>query len=417
MKKLLLFLLILLLGFGGYILYDTYIANRIVKLDVEEEVINLDEIYVYGTHLNMHGNKVNDSNLDLVLYNGEFLNYDIILDDSGFTFSNYINDGVKLDDIPVGEYYMFIRSSSKDDNDNDVYRYYTINNNTKYKDITYYTFSNVGNKIIIDMDQEEYNTLMVKVSKNTDDNIYDVVVDPGHGGMDGGANRNGYNEADFTMKIALDLKKKLEDYGVKVKLTREDGQLSKNEVMNDYGDGGRAVINHEVNAKYLFSIHLNSNGASNVNGLEVYTANSNNFDFAKKLANNIVNTANTNYSNNRINKIDEGIYTRNFTESDIADSLKEYERKKMVAYDITTKSNYYFMIRETGGIMTGAYVDDRNKEKVLGNPYFDSNIGSEAYLLELGYISNPLDLENIKNNIDKYTDAIANTFKEVFITQ
>ena len=80
MKKLLLLLLILLIGFGGYIIYDTYFANIIPKLDIEEEVINLDELYIYGTHLNMHGNLIDDNNYDLVLYNGEFLNYDMIMD-------------------------------------------------------------------------------------------------------------------------------------------------------------------------------------------------------------------------------------------------------------------------------------------------------------------------------------------------
>lgn len=417
MKKFLMFLLILFIGFGGYILYDTYFANIIPKLIVEDEVAIIDEMYIYGTHLNIHGSRVNDNNLDFVLYNGEFLDYDILLNDNGFSFSENINDGLYLDNIPVGEYYLFLRSSNKDEENNDVYKYYRLQNNTKYDEITYYTLSNVGNKILINTEENEYGTLMINVSKNADDNIYDVVIDPGHGGMDGGASKNGYKETDFTMNIAMSLKKKMEAYGVKVKLTREDNQLSKDEVLNDYGKGGRAVINHEVNAKYLFSIHLNSNASSSVHGLEVYTAANINYDFAKKLANNIVNTANTNYSNNKMNKIFDGIYTRTFSNNDITSSLDEYDRKNMKAYDITTKSNYYFMIRETGGIMTGAYVDDRNKEKVPGNPYFDSNIGSEAYLFELGYLSNVSDVNNIKNNMDKYTDAIANTFKDIFINE
>ena len=72
------------------------------------------------------------------------------------------------------------------------------------------------------------------------------------------------------------------------------------------------------------------------------------------------------------------------------------------------------MIRETGGIMTGAYVDDRNAPKHLGNPYCYSNVGSEAYLLELGYLTNSGDLTNINNNLDKYTDAIVNSFLTIF---
>ena len=74
----------------------------------------------------------------------------------------------------------------------------------------------------------------------------------------------------------------------------------------------------------------------------------------------------------------------------------EYDLKP---YDITTNSNYYYMIRETGGIVTGAYVDNRN-DKILSNPYTKSNVGTEAYLLELGYLSNKNDLNNMINNIN-----------------
>ena len=414
MKKFLFVLLILLLGFGGYLLYDNYFNKGIPKLDVEEEVINIDNLFIYGTYLNMHGNLVSDSNLELVLYNGEFLEYKINSLNNEFNMSDNINDGLYLEDIPVGTYYLFLRSSSKDDKDNDIYKYYTLNNTTEYKETTYYTFSNRGNKILITSD-EDYHTLMFTVSKNDNKDIYDVVIDPGHGGMDSGAIKNGRKESEYTMKIANDLKNKLEEYGVKVKLTREEDQLTTNEVLDDYGKSGRAVINHEVNAKFLFSIHMNSNQAASVHGLEIYTADNINYDFAKRMANNIVTFANTNYSTNKINKVFDGIYTRTFTQSDIDSSLAEYENKNMKSYNITTKSNYFYMIRETGGIMTGAYVDNRNEPKIIANPYYNSNVGSEAYLLELAYLTNANDLENMDNNMAKYTNAIADTFKDVFI--
>ena len=416
MKKILLILFILFLMFGGYIIYDNYIANRIPKLVTEEEVVNLDELTIYGTHLNLHGSSVNDENLDLVLYNGEFLDYDINISDNFFDLSEYINRGIDLEKIPVGTYYAFLRSSTKDDKDRDVYRYYIIKNNTDYKETEYYTFSNTNNKILIGTD-DYYETMMFTVSKNTDKEIYDIVIDPGHGGMDSGANRNGKKESDYTMKVALNLKKKMEEKGITVKLTREENQLSSNETLPDYGTHGRAVINHEVHAKYLFSIHLNSNSASYVHGLEIYTPADINYDFAKNMASNIVSMANTTYSTNKINKVSDGIYTRTFTEGDITSSLKEYEEKNINPYEITTKSNYYYMIRETGGIMTGAYVDDRNAPKKIGNPYYNSNVGSEAYLLELAYLTNYNDLDNIDRNLDNYTDAIVETFLPIFTNE
>ena len=215
------------------------------------------------------------------------------------------------------------------------------------------------------------------------------------------------------MKLATKLKSKLEEYGFSVKLTHEDGQLSKEEKLEEYGVHGRAVVPREVNAKYLFSIHLNSSSYSSVSGLELYTAKNINYDFANLLVNNIVNLTGIGYSNNKINKISNGIYSRNFTKEDVEDSINDYIEYDLKPYDITTNSNYYYMIRETGGIVTGAYVDDRNSE-ILSNPYVLSNVGTEAYLLELGYLSNKNDLNNMINNTDKFVDAIAISIKSLY---
>jgi len=411
-KKFLLVLLILMLLFGGYLLYNNKFEEKIPVLELEEEVINIDELFIYGTHLNIHGNTVNDSNLKLVLYNGEFIEKDINIIDNSFNLSDYVNDGLYLDDIPVGNYYMFLRSESLNEEDETVYKYYALNNTTDYKETIYYTFSNFNNKIVINS-EDSYPTMMMNISENKDNDIYDIVIDPGHGGIDGGAGNNGYSESDFTLKIANKLKKKLEEYGFRVKLTHEEGQLSMSEKLKDYGVNGRASIPYEVNAKYLFSIHMNSNYYEYVNGLEIYTAANINYDFSKLLASNIIKSANINYSSNMINRMYDGIYTRTFTESDIADSLKDYEKDKINAYDITTKSNYYYIIRETGGIVTGAYVDDRNDE-IVGNPYVLSNVGTEAYLLELGYISNKNNLNNMINNMDKYVEGIFNSISTLY---
>ena len=61
--------------------------------------------------------------------------------------------------------------------------------------------------------------------------------------------------------------------------------------------------------------------------------------------------------------------------------------------------------------MTGAYVDGRNKS-YGANIYCDSNIGVEAYLLELGYINNDSNLSNLLNNKDGYVNGIVETVKQ-----
>lgn len=412
MKKFLLVILILLLGFGGYLLYINKFKEKIPKLEIQEETINIDELYIYGTHLNLHGNTVQGDGLQLVLYNGEFKEISININDDEFNLSDKVNDGLYLEDIARGDYYLFLRTKETSDDDKVNYKYYALKNNTDYKETTYYTFSNTNNKIIINS-EESYPTMMMHVKENTDDNVYDIVIDPGHGGMDSGANKNGYYESELTMELADLLYEKLKDTGLKVKLTRQDGELTKNEKLPEYGVHGRAVIPYEVKAKYVFSIHFNSNSYSSVNGLEVYTADNINYDLAKNLVKNITETTGIGYSSNKISKVMNGIYTRTFTESEIESSSKENEEKGRVPYDITTKSNYYYIIRETGGIVTGAYVDNRNEE-IKANPYVKSNVGSETYLLELGYISNNTDLDNLLNNMDKYAEGIVKSITPLY---
>ena len=74
----------------------------------------------------------------------------------------------------------------------------------------------------------------------------------------------------------------------------------------------------------------------------------------------------------------------------------------------TTNSTYYYIIRETGGVVTGSYVDDRNKEKPWNN-YYNSNHGCESYLVEVGYINSLKNLNILLNEKDKYIEAIKRT--------
>lgn len=212
--------------------------------------------------------------------------------------------------------------------------------------------------------------------------------------------------------MAQKMKEQLTSLGYTVKLTREEGTLASDEWFDEYGKGGRAQISHEVYAKYLFSIHYNSSVATSVHGLEVYTASDINYDLAKAIADGIVNNTNIDYSTQRTFKMYNGVYTHNFTESEIASSLATYEKKNYTPYDITTNSNYLYMIRETGGIMTGAYVDNRNEEQI-GNDYYNSNIGTEAYLLELCYLSNLSDLNTLKEQKDQISEAVVNGINTV----
>ena len=63
-----------------------------------------------------------------------------------------------------------------------------------------------------------------------------------------------------------------------------------------------------------------------------------------------------------------------------------------------------------GGIATKAYVDGRNTS--FGkNKYYNSNVGVETYLVNLGYSKIEEDMSNLNSNYASYMQAIADSIK------
>ena len=105
-------------------------------------------------------------------------------------------------------------------------------------------------------------------------NVYDISIDPGHGGSDPGAVYKNYKEAEIAMKYSAELKKSLEKLGLKVILTRDGtedtSETSPFNVYSVYNYGGRVNIVGRAKVKYNFSIHLNSLETNTLSGTEIY---------------------------------------------------------------------------------------------------------------------------------------------------
>lgn len=414
MKKIIKTILVLIILLAlGYFIYVNYI-NKVPKIQVEEEKATITEYHIYGNHLNITGelevtNK-DYKNITLILYNGEEKNIEVLptIEDKKikFTTSEYLNEGIYLDNIEKGTYYTFIKLTYEEEEQEEIAKYYVLDNQTDYHTLTYYTLSKYNNTITINTDTE-YQTMYLTVKENQNKDIYDITIDPGHGGIDSGALNGTEQEKDYTMEISTLIKENLEKENIKVKLTHQKDELTTNDYFDEYNTHGRAVIPNEVKSKYTLSIHHNQNTSSKVRGIEIYTPANINYDFASSIAENITTYTDLNYSTGQKYKVQEGIYTHNFTEDEISSSLEGYKTKNYTPYNVTTSSNYLYMIRETGGYMTGAYVDDKNPDKVGVNPYYNSNIGNESYLLEIGYLSNQYDLEILKNNKQEIAKAIS----------
>lgn len=88
-------------------------------------------------------------------------------------------------------------------------------------------------------------------------NLTGVVIDPGHGGIDGGAAGNNQNEKDYTLKISKYMYDRFRELGIPVTLTRDtDITLNPSDrvdkILDAYGDNTNVIV---------VSNHLNAGGA------------------------------------------------------------------------------------------------------------------------------------------------------------
>ena len=381
--------------------------------------VEANKIYTYGKGINISGIITNLSadnfeNIKLVIRDGyEYektysLNYSLDKKTNTLIFStdNNMNKGIVIDDFKEGEYFFIIRIKT---NNSIEPRYYTLKPAEELKNnlnIDYYTITdnNLNKNMKIAFDTMIYNNknlnyLSMKIqSLKLPEEVYDIVIDAGHGGKDVGEKKGAITEADITLKYAEALKSKLEENGYKVKLTRDSENSGSYTYTNMYADDGRITIANESKAKLMISFHINNSTNNGVRGLEVYSPPKSNLDFAETLARNIVAGSDLEFSNNNSFKKLDGVYVKNYTSNMIVNAAESAKNRGIEPYNINTDTPYLYTIREVGGIATNAYVDGRNTD-YDANKYCKSCQGIECYQLELGYINNDLDI--IQNDMDR----------------
>lgn len=385
---------------------------------LESQPVEITKFYTYGTSLNLEGKlkgikKDNYEGAKILVTNGEqTVEYKpvVTFDDYGliFTSSTEINNAIDLESVGIGTYYINLRLKLNNSKD---YKYYSMSNISSCKNIEYFTLTKEekNNKININFIEKEYNSkkyktlsLNVKESELPED-VYDIVIDAGHGGTDKGEKYGEYNEADLMLDYAISLKEKLEAKGYKVKLTRDETNTSTYTSTNMYDDDGRISIACSSKAKFMLSLHLNSQKDSG--GIEVYAPCKSNLELAQKLANTIVSYTNISYSSYDAYKKLDGVYVKNYNQNMIDNTnsvKKEYEN-----YPLTTDTPYLYTIREVGGIATNAYVDGRNT-MYSANKYYKSNQGIECYQIHFGSVKN--NINDILTQKENFLSAIVSCF-------
>jgi len=177
-----------------------------------------------------------------------------------------------------------------------------------------------------------------------------IVIDPGHGGTDGGASGNGIVEKDLTLQISQYMYDKFDKLGIPVSITRTtDETLSPTErverILAPYGNESDVIV---------ISNHINAGGGD---GAEVIYALRNN----GKLANTVLEEIRLTGQNVR----------------------KAYQRR----LPSDTSKDYYFIHRNTGI--------------------------TEPIIVEYGFLdSTSDDVSQLKNNWREYADAVVRGVSE-----
>lgn len=431
-KKFLKLVVLILMIIGIYLGISITLKRKIPEInskEAEEKIFSMiqtrsayaTKFYTYGKALNIEGtiSNVSEDNFEsikLVITDGidyekEYdLNYNFEENNLIFSSDKEINSGIIIDNLEEKNYYILIRLKL---NNSVEPKFYSFSNKSEFEDITYYTVTkeNTNRKANLSFTTQkyngkEYNLLIINLEKaELPEEIYDIVIDAGHGGKDDGENAGPVTEADITLEYAKLLKDELDKNGYKVKLTRDDSNSSTFTTTNMYDEDGRISIACKTKAKLMISFHINQ-GVKNLQGFEIYSPCKSNLNFASQMANKIKEYSSINYSNNNSFKMADGVYVRNFTQSVIKDFTNTANKKGYEPYPITKDTPFLYTIREVGGIATGAYVDGRNKD-YSKNEYYNSNQGIECYQIELGYIKNDLDI--IRNEKENYIKAIEET--------
>lgn len=119
----------------------------------------------------------------------------------------------------------------------------------------------------------------IKVSPLSASNILNgvtIVIDPGHGGKDGGASGNGLVEKQLVLEVGLLFRDKLRETGANVVMTRST------DIFLELGE--RVEVAKAAKADAFISIHANSFTDSRVHGTETYWNDKFASDESKELA-------------------------------------------------------------------------------------------------------------------------------------
>lgn len=334
-------------------------ANRRAETIVWAEP-SVDNIYVYGE--NAHFTLQPGFDVEVLLVKGKRRYF--------YSPAAFINRGLYLPKLESGRYRIFAADLRLLAPSGFELSGYTI---TRGGQNLHYRFYSEKGQLVLDVTAE---TVLPE-------EVFDVIIDPGHGGEDNGAAHRDRLEKMENLQSSLYMAELFNAAGLKAALAR-DGDYSPGlpgateEDINPYVTDGRIYQSYNKQAKYYISNHLNG-GARR--GWQLYR--SVQADDGWQQAISAALLAYGHEPNDDFPGFGSaGIYRR-------------YSQD-----DATTSRDYYFVLRETGGELTIPY---RFAET---HPQIDLRRGAEAMLVEYLFLDSNNDMKYWDENWQGLVEAV-----------
>ncbi len=206
-----------------------------------------------------------------------------------------------------------------------------------------------------------------------------IVLDPGHGGKDPGAEgANGLQEKHIVLSLAKKLRARIEsEFDVKVLLTREDDSFVSLRERTEFANANEADL--------FISIHTNAAENKKAHGIEVYylsEAKNDESRAAQALENSVVE------------------------EFEGQEALQDYTQADYVISDLIQSAQLIESINLAYKFQNNMILETEARDRGVKSANFFVLRGAfmPAVLLELGFISNKE--EGIKLNNDSYQDSL-----------
>lgn len=225
----------------------------------------------------------------------------------------------------------------------------------------------------------EYRDDFLILNNSNESSIKVIVLDPGHGGKDPGAEgANGLQEKHIVLSIAQKLKARIEsEFNVKVLLTREDDSFVSLKERTEFANANDADL--------FISIHTNAAENKKAHGIEVYylsEAKNDESRAAQALENSVV------------------------AEFEGEEALQEYTQADYVISDLIQSAQLIESINLAYKFQNNAILETEALDRGVKSANFFVLRGAymPSVLVELGFISNIEEGQNLNN--ESYQDRL-----------